>query len=75
MRATLIELFLARFTLSEAELAALTSRDIAVGQPVFDALDRVERIRHDCQALLGGEEGKMQAGYVSQLAVSSTPDS
>lgn len=64
LRATLITLFLTRFTLSETELSALTSRDIVVGQPVFDALDRVEAIRRDCRALLGGEQEKMQAGYV-----------
>jgi hypothetical protein len=62
MRANLIDLFLARFTLSERELAALTSRDVPLGREVFDALDRVEAIRRDCQSLLGGEEGNMQAG-------------
>ncbi|EIW66514.1 hypothetical protein TREMEDRAFT_34802 [Tremella mesenterica DSM 1558] len=62
MRSTIISVFLSRFTLSEQELAALTSRDVPVGQSLFDALDRVERIRSDCQALLAGEEGKTQAG-------------
>jgi hypothetical protein len=62
LRSSLITLFLARFTLSEAELAALTSREVEVGPAVFGALDRVERIRQDCRALLGGAEGKEQAG-------------
>jgi hypothetical protein len=62
LRSSLITLFLARFTLSEAELAALTSREVEVGPAVFGALDRVERIRQDCRALLGGVEGKEQAG-------------
>lgn len=62
LRSQIINLFLTRFTLSEVELSALTSRDIAVGQPVFDALDKVERIRKDCYTLLGGEEGTQQAG-------------
>ena len=58
----IIERFLGRFTLSEPELAALTSREIPVGNNLFEALDRVERIRFDCQALLAGEEGTVQAG-------------
>ena len=62
MRSAIISVFLARFTLSETELAALTSREVPVGQPVFDALDKVERIRRDCESLLAGEEGKTQAG-------------
>jgi len=62
LRATIITLFLTRFTLSEAEKDALISREVSVGQSVFAALDRVEGIRRDCQALLSGEEEKMQAG-------------
>ncbi|ODN77170.1 hypothetical protein L202_05695 [Cryptococcus amylolentus CBS 6039] len=62
LRAHLITLFLARFTLSEHEQAALSSRDISIGQTLFDALDHVEKIREDCTVLLGGEEGKAQAG-------------
>jgi hypothetical protein len=58
----IIERFLGRFTLSDSELAALTSREIPVGNNLFEALDRVERIRFDCQALLAGEEGTVQAG-------------
>jgi hypothetical protein len=62
LRSLIIERFLGRFTLSEAELAALTSREIPVGTSLFEALDRDERIRFDCQALLAGEEGTVQAG-------------
>lgn len=51
-----------RFTLSEPELAALTSREVPVGKQLFNALDRVEGIRRDCQTLLGGES--MTAGWV-----------
>jgi len=36
-----------------------------MGTGLFEALDRVERIRFDCQALLAGEEGTVQAGYVT----------
>jgi hypothetical protein len=62
LRSQIIQLFLSRFTLSEQEVAALTSREVPVGQGLFEALDRVERIRFDCQALLAGEEGTVQAG-------------
>lgn len=62
LRSLIIERFLGRFTLSEPELATLTSRETPVGPGLFEALDRVERIRFDCQALLAGEEGTVQAG-------------
>ena len=58
----LVSLFLVRFTLSEEEKQALTSWDVGLSQTVFDALDHVIAIRHDCRTLLSGEEGKMQAG-------------
>lgn len=62
LRARLITLFLSRFVLSNSELAALTSREVTIGQPLFDTLDHLEKIRTDCEVLLGGEEGKTQAG-------------
>jgi hypothetical protein len=63
LRATLITLFLSRFTLSDEERNALTSREVIVGPAVFSALDRVEAIRQDSQALLSGDEERTQAGY------------
>lgn len=62
MRLSLVQLFLARFTLSSEEEQALTSRELDIGPELFAALDRVEAIRRDSQALLGGEESRMQAG-------------
>lgn len=62
LRAHLITLFLSRFVLSNSELAALTPREVTIGQPLFDTLDHLEKIRTDCEVLLGGEEGKTQAG-------------
>jgi hypothetical protein len=61
-RKSILTLFLSRFTLSDAEVAALTSRDVPVGQRFFDAMDRTERIRHDCTVLMAGEDGPTQAG-------------
>ncbi|WVW82047.1 hypothetical protein I302_104052 [Kwoniella bestiolae CBS 10118] len=75
LRSSLINLFLSKFTLSETELAALGSREVAVGQSLFDALDRVEKIRKDCEVLLGGEEGKMQAGLDIMRATSDQMES
>ncbi|KAK8861721.1 hypothetical protein IAR55_002544 [Kwoniella newhampshirensis] len=75
LRATLIHLFLSRFTLSESELAALISREVAVGTALFQALDHVEAIRVDCQVLLGGEERKMQAGLDIMAATSDQMES
>ncbi|GAA5932727.1 hypothetical protein JCM3775_002220 [Rhodotorula graminis] len=69
---SLIHVFLARFTLTESELRALTSRDVPVGPELFAAMDKTERIRADCRALLSGEAGEgTQAGldimeYTSQ---------
>lgn len=62
LKLSLVQLFLARFTLSAAEEEALTARELDVGPELFAALDRVEAIRRDSQALLGGEESRMQAG-------------
>jgi hypothetical protein len=59
---TIATLFLARFTLSEAETAALTSRDVPVGSRFFNAMDKAARVRADCRVLMAGEEGPTQAG-------------
>ncbi|GAA5973964.1 hypothetical protein JCM11641_001246 [Rhodosporidiobolus odoratus] len=69
---SLVHVFLARFTLTDAELRALSSRDVPVGPELFAAMDKTERIRADCRALLSGEAGEgTQAGldimeYTSQ---------
>ncbi|BGP27772.1 Golgi transport complex subunit 6 [Rhodotorula toruloides] len=60
---SLVHIFLTRFTLSDAELRALTSREVPVGPELFAAMDKTERIRADCRALLSGEAGEgTQAG-------------
>lgn len=65
MQQSLVHLFLTRFTLSESELRALTAREVPVGPELFDAMDKTERIRADCRALLSGEAGDgTQAGSV-----------
>lgn len=60
---SIITLFLARFTLSEDEVEAVTSRDVPVGKRFFDAMGKTERIREDCRVLMAGEDGPTKAGY------------
>ncbi|GAA5985756.1 hypothetical protein JCM10908_007099 [Rhodotorula pacifica] len=55
---SLVHVFLARFTLTDSELRALSSRDVPVGPELFAAMDKTERIRADCRALLSGEAGE-----------------
>ncbi|GAA6064385.1 hypothetical protein JCM10212_002918 [Sporobolomyces blumeae] len=55
---SLVHLFLTRFTLTDAELRTLSSRDAPVGPELFAAMDKTERIRADCRALLSGEAGE-----------------
>ncbi|ORY76293.1 oligomeric Golgi complex subunit 6 [Leucosporidium creatinivorum] len=72
---TLLHLFLTRFTLSDAELRALTSRDVPVGKELFEAMDKTERIREDCRSLLSGEAGEgTQAGLDIMLYTSQHLD-
>ncbi|KZT59179.1 oligomeric complex COG6 [Calocera cornea HHB12733] len=70
-KASLISLFLSRFTLTEAETEALTSRDVPVGDRVFDALDSAARIREECRVLLTGEGGGTKAGTDIMTTTSS----
>ncbi|KAM0789745.1 hypothetical protein ACM66B_006600 [Microbotryomycetes sp. NB124-2] len=60
---SLVQLFLSRFTLTEAEVRALNSQEVPVGPELFAAMDKTERIRRDCRSLLSGELGEgTQAG-------------
>ncbi|KAF9476408.1 oligomeric complex COG6 [Pholiota conissans] len=68
---TIITLFLARFTLTELELQALTSRDVPIGQRFFDAMDKTERIREDCRVLMAGEDGSTKAGLEIMASTST----
>lgn len=51
----LAKVFLHRFTLTEPEIQALTTRDVKVNRHLFSAMDHCERIRSDCAALLTGD--------------------
>ncbi|KAF8163792.1 oligomeric complex COG6-domain-containing protein [Crassisporium funariophilum] len=68
---SIITLFLARFTLNDSEVEALTSRDVPVGPRFFEAMDKTERIRGDCRVLMAGEEGSTKAGLDIMASTSS----
>lgn len=61
---SIVELFLARFTLSEQEIEIVKSRDTPIGLRFFQTMDKTEKIRDDCRVLMAGEDGPTQAGYV-----------
>ncbi|KAF9242033.1 oligomeric complex COG6-domain-containing protein [Melanogaster broomeanus] len=61
-RKSIVLLFLNRFTLSDEEAEAMTSRDVQVGSRFFQAMNNTERIREDCRVLMSGEDGPTQAG-------------
>lgn len=63
-RKSIVTLFLARFTLNDEEVEAITSRDVTVGPRFFAAVDKTEKIRNDCRVLMSGEDGPTNAGYV-----------
>ncbi|KAL1761228.1 oligomeric Golgi complex subunit 6 [Schizophyllum commune] len=68
---SIVTLFLDRFTLSDEEAEALTSRDVSVGPRFFTAMDKTQRIRDDCRVLMAGEDGPTQAGLDIMSATSS----
>ncbi|CAG8527849.1 660_t:CDS:10 [Paraglomus brasilianum] len=52
MRKMLIDAFLDRFTCSEKEITILTSLDVEIGPEFFEALNHLQKIYSDCDALL-----------------------
>lgn len=64
-RQAIVAVFLRRFTLSEREVKAMTSREVPVGRELFEAIERTEAIRRDCRVLLSGEAAEeAKAGSV-----------
>ena len=62
-RQTIVDLFLARFTLSDKETNALSSSNVPVGSTFFATMDRAQAIRDDCRVLMVGEDSPSKAGY------------
>ncbi|KAF9429672.1 Golgi transport complex subunit 6 [Podila epigama] len=52
VRQTILEAFLDRFTLSESEITILCSTAMDITPAFFDALEHLEKIHADCNALL-----------------------
>ncbi|KAI6030195.1 oligomeric complex COG6 [Pisolithus marmoratus] len=70
-RKSIVTLFLDRFTLTDDEIEALTSRDVPVGARFFLAMDKTARIRVDCRVLMSGEDGPTKAGMDIMSTTSS----
>lgn len=66
-RQSIVDLFLARFTLSADEADAFYSPEISVGPTFFAAMDRAQAIREDCRVLMAGEDSPSKAGRVHFL--------
>ncbi|KAG1761563.1 oligomeric complex COG6 [Suillus occidentalis] len=71
MRKSIVMLFLNRFTLSDEEAEAMTSRDVPIGPRFFEAMNKTERIRNDCRVLMSGEDGPTKAGLDIMASTSS----
>ncbi|KAF7320183.1 Conserved oligomeric Golgi complex subunit 6 [Mycena kentingensis (nom. inval.)] len=67
----LVSLFLSRFTLNEAEVEAMTSRNVPVGKRFFAAMDKTAQIRRDCRVLMAGDDEPTKAGLEIMAATSS----
>jgi len=61
-RKSIVSFFLARFTLTDDEVEAMTSRDVPIGKHFFEVMDKTEHIRKDCSVLMAGEDGPTKAG-------------
>ncbi|KAH7908757.1 oligomeric Golgi complex subunit 6 [Hygrophoropsis aurantiaca] len=70
-RKSIVLLFLDRFTVTDDEIEAMTSRDIPVGKRFFTAMSKTERIRADCRVLMSGEDGPTKAGMDIMASTSS----
>ncbi|KIJ16652.1 hypothetical protein PAXINDRAFT_175933 [Paxillus involutus ATCC 200175] len=70
-RKSIVMLFLDRFTLSDEEVEAITSREVPVGSRFFVAMYNTERIREGCRVLMSGEDGPTRAGLDIMATTSS----
>jgi hypothetical protein len=68
-QADLLALFLERFTLTEKEVQVIESNNVPVGTPLFDVMDKLERIRRESQVLLVGQDEGAKAGMRAGIEV------
>ena len=66
------KLFLSRFTLSESERASIYSREVRVGDDLFHTMDKLQRIRSECQVLLQGSESTSLSSNPSTTSTATT---
>lgn len=68
-QSNLLNIFLDRFTLTEKEQETIDSRSIPVGTALFAAMDKINRIRTECQVLLVGQEEGIKAGMRAGMGI------
>ncbi|TPX69235.1 hypothetical protein SpCBS45565_g02494 [Spizellomyces sp. 'palustris'] len=68
VRKAIVDVFLARFTLSDAELFTLTSPNQYVGAEFFNALKHLQKISDDCKALLVTEHQEAGLEIMERMA-------
>ncbi|KAJ3296955.1 Golgi transport complex subunit 6 [Borealophlyctis nickersoniae] len=66
---SIVDAFLARFTLSEEEVQVLTSTASPVGSAFFEALKHLQQINEDCKALLITEHQKAGLEIMETMAM------
>lgn len=64
-------LFLDRFTLTPVERAAIDSREVRVSAELFQVMDKLVRIRTECQVLLQGSESIPASTSASSAAAAA----
>ncbi|TKY87588.1 hypothetical protein EX895_003602 [Sporisorium graminicola] len=70
-QAQVAKLFLSRFTLSDAERASIYSREVRAGDDLFQAMDKLQRIRSECQVLLQGSDSISTSASTAAAATAS----
>lgn len=65
------QLFLDRFTLTPVERAAIDSREVRVSAELFQVMDKLVRIRTECQVLLQGSESIPASTSASSAAAAA----
>ena len=61
-RKFIVLLFLNHFALGDDEVEVITFREISLDPRFFSAMNKTERTRGDCRALMSGEDGPTKAG-------------
>ncbi|KAI9090303.1 oligomeric Golgi complex subunit 6, partial [Phlyctochytrium arcticum] len=68
VRHSIVEVFLERFTLSDAQVHTLTAPNEAVGPAFFEGLNHLQKISDDCKVLLVTEHQEAGLGIMEKMA-------